>query len=67
MVRGLLRAHCNRPVKYTVPSRNPPVRERVNLMNSRLRNGVGRYRLLVDRKCKELIEDFGRCAGKARW
>jgi hypothetical protein len=46
------------PVKLRVDRKNPPVRARVNTMNSVLRNAEGRVSMLVDRKCKELIKDF---------
>lgn len=39
---------------------NPPVRDRVNIMNSRLANAAGDRRLIVDPKCRELIRDFER-------
>jgi hypothetical protein len=45
-------------VSYRVPKANPPVRNRVGLMNSRLRNADGEARLFIDPKCKELIADF---------
>jgi hypothetical protein len=37
---------------------NPSVRDRVNVMNSRLYSAAGERRLYVDPKCKELIRDF---------
>ena len=46
-------------VVYRVPKANPPVRDRVSLVNARLRNArdeVGQ--MFVDPKCKELIDDF---------
>jgi hypothetical protein len=48
----------------TAPS-NPPVRERVNLMNAKLRSAAGEIGLVVDRKCKELIADFEQVSFKA--
>jgi len=45
-------------VAYRVPKANPPVRDRVSLMNARLRNARGEVQLFVDPKCKELIDDF---------
>jgi hypothetical protein len=45
-------------VRYEVPRANPSVRERVNLMNSRLRSAAGVVGMAVDPKCKELIRDF---------
>jgi phage terminase large subunit len=45
-------------VSYRVPKANPPVRDRVALMNTRLCNARGDVQLFVDPKCKELIADF---------
>jgi phage terminase large subunit len=45
-------------VVYRVPRANPPVRDRVSLVNARLRNARDEVRLFVDPKCRELIEDF---------
>ena len=45
-------------VAYRVPKANPPVRDRVSLMNARLRNARDEVQLFVDPKCKELIDDF---------
>ncbi len=39
---------------------NPAVRDRINLVNSRLRSAAGEIRLFVDPGCKELILDFER-------
>jgi hypothetical protein len=41
-----------------VSGANPPVRDRVNVVNSRLQNAQGERRLLVDSRCKELVKDF---------
>jgi hypothetical protein len=41
-----------------VPKSNPSVRERINLMNTKLRSARGDIGLLIDKKCKELIMDF---------
>lgn len=43
---------------YRVPKANPPVRERVALMNARLRNARGDTQLFVNPKCRELIDDL---------
>src|ERR1700761_395436 len=45
-------------VSYRVPKANPPVRDRVSVVNARLRNARGETQLFVDPKCKELIADF---------
>ncbi len=39
---------------------NPSVRDRVNVVNSRLQNAAGETRLYIDPKCKELIADLER-------
>lgn len=40
--------------------RNPPVRDRINALNSLLLNASGERRFTVDRKCKYLIQSFER-------
>lgn len=39
---------------------NPSVRDRVNIVNSRLLNATGEHRLFIDPKCRHLILDFER-------
>ena len=58
MIRDYFATFSILTVEYSVPRRNPPVRERVNLMNAKLRSAAGEIGLLVDGKCKELIQDF---------
>jgi len=41
-----------------VSGSNPAVRDRVNVVNGRLRNAQGERRLLVDARCKELVKDL---------
>jgi hypothetical protein len=43
---------------FRITSANPPVKDRVNCVNARLRNHAGQYRVLVDPSCKALIKDF---------
>jgi hypothetical protein len=45
-------------VEYRVPKSNPLVRERVAMMNSKLKSAGGDVDLLIDGKCKELIRDL---------
>ncbi len=45
-------------VVYRVPKANPPVRDRVSLVNARLHNARDEVQLFVDPKCRELIDDF---------
>jgi hypothetical protein len=44
--------------EYKVPKANPPVRDRVMLVNAKLRSAGGEVHLLIDRKCKGLAKDF---------
>lgn len=41
-------------------NKNPPVRDRINAMNSLLKNANGERRYTVDRKCKYLIQSLQR-------
>jgi hypothetical protein len=45
-------------VTYKIPSSNPSVRERVNLVNAMLRSADGETQLLVHHRCQELILDL---------
>lgn len=45
-------------MEYRIPRSNPLVRERVNLLNGRLKPATGEGTLFVDPKCRELIKDF---------
>ena len=47
-----------------MPRSNPPVRDRVSLMNAKLRPALGEIQLFVDRRCKELIKDLEQVAYK---
>ncbi len=49
-------AHGN--AEFKIPTSNPPVRERVALMNSKLKSAAGDRVLKIDPKCGELIRDF---------
>lgn len=51
--------------EYKVPKANPPVRERVTLVNAKLRSACGEVNLLIDRKCKELVKDLEQVVYKA--
>ena len=44
--------------KYFGAVSNPAVRDRVNCVNSRLKNRLEEVRILIDPKCKELIRDL---------
>jgi len=47
-----------RGVRLEIPKSNPPVRQRVELVNGRLRSASGDVALKVDPRCRELVEDF---------
>lgn len=48
----------NYTATFRVPTANPPVKDRVNCVNAKLRNHKGEHLLVVDRSCKHLIKDF---------
>lgn len=48
---------------YRIPRRNPPVRDRVGLVNAKLRSADGETSLMVAEGCRELVADFER----VRW
>ena len=50
------------PAAYRVPKANPPVRQRVMVVNGKLLNAAGEAALVVDPKCRELIADFEQVA-----
>jgi hypothetical protein len=58
MVKDHFKANSAVTAEYRVPRSNPSVRERINLMNTKLRSARGDIALLVDKKCTELIQDF---------
>ena len=58
IIREQLRHSSYTRVIFRVPRGNPPVRERVSLMNAKLCNAHGDVDLTVDPKCRELIQDF---------
>lgn len=52
---------------FTVRKRsaNPPVKDRVNAVNGMLRSAAGETRVIIDKRCKELIADLEQIAWKA--
>jgi hypothetical protein len=59
----LIREFFNRLYAHYRPSihatsSNPAVRDRVNCVNSRLRNALGEHHLYIDPRCRELIRDL---------
>ena len=64
IMRDFFRANGRVPIMFRVPKVNPHVRDRVNLMNAKLRPASGEIQLLVHPRCKELIKDFEQVAYK---
>jgi hypothetical protein len=52
-------------VSFHVPSSNPPVKDRINCVNAKLRNHAGQNRLFIDPRCKHLIKDFEQVSWKS--
>lgn len=48
LIRNELRAIFGSRLDFDVPKANPPVRARINATNTRLKNGAGEVRLMVD-------------------
>lgn len=58
VIREYFRRAGYRKVRYHVPRMNPPVRERVALVNAKLRTASGEKHLYVSKQCRELIKDL---------
>ncbi len=58
LIREFFRRHPELDAVVRAENANPPVRDRVNVVNGRLRNAQGDRRLFVDRRCGELIKDL---------
>ncbi len=58
VIQSFFRRAGYRNVTYKVPRANPAVRERVNLVNGKLRSAAGEISLAVSGRCAELIKDF---------
>ena len=54
----------NAGFKVQVKNQNPPVRDRVNAVNSKLKNSNGVSSLFVDPKCKQIINSLERMVYK---
>ena len=65
MVRESFRQKGITNANYKVPDSNPGVRDRITLTNGRLKSASGNVAMLVDPKCKELIQDFEQVSYKA--
>ena len=58
IIKSFFKGEGDIQTEHKVPSKNPFVRERVNLMNAKLLPSSGEPTLFIDPKCKELIKDF---------
>jgi hypothetical protein len=58
MIETYFAVHANRRPEYRTTKSNPLVRDRINVLNAKLRSASGDVTLFVDRKCTELIQDF---------
>jgi len=58
VIREFFQREGYRNVTYKVPRANPPVRERVGLVNAKLCAASSEAHLVIDRKCTELVKDL---------
>ncbi len=58
IIREYFRRVNWRNVQLKVPKANPAVRERVELVNAKLRSASGEQKLAIDKMCKELVRDL---------
>jgi hypothetical protein len=58
IIRSYLSRRGYREVTYSVPRSNPAVRDRVALVNGKLRSAADEVQIVISRKCQELIKDF---------
>jgi hypothetical protein len=58
IIREFFQRAGYRNVSYKVPRANPVVRDRVGLVNAKLRAASGEKHLVIDRKCSELVKDL---------
>jgi hypothetical protein len=58
MIREFFRTRPAPRFSIRVPRSNPPVRDRINVLNARLRNAAGECSLFLDPRCRELIADL---------
>jgi hypothetical protein len=64
MIQTYMAASENLKISYRFGSKNPPVRDRVGLVNAKLKSAAGEVNLLVHPKCRELVKDFEQVAYK---
>lgn len=49
---------------FLIPTVNPPVKRRHNIVNGLLKNSKNKYYVEIDHSCRELIKDFEQCKYK---
>ena len=65
IVREYFRRAGYTNMQFRVPARNPSIRARVGLMNSKLWSANEEAQVFIDPRCKELIRDFEEVSYKA--
>jgi len=65
LIRQFLRAHPELKGSVDVGKSNPPVRDRVNVVNSKLAGADGEMRLAIGRRCRKVIQDLEQVCYKA--
>ena len=65
VIEECFRANSSYKLKMNVPHSNPSVRDRINVTNSRFMSASGDIHLMIDRKCKELIQDLEQVSYKS--
>lgn len=58
IVQSCLHRMSFRGSKVRVPTKNPPVLDRIRKVNSLLTNAAGEVRLQIDPRCRELVKDL---------
>ena len=58
LIRKHLEPVFGERLNWHVPHANPPVRARINSLNSRLESADGKVHLLVDPSCKHVVQDL---------
>ena len=65
LIREFFSQHPALRGQVATKTSNPPVRDRVNVTNARLRNAKGERQLFIDKRCRELIKDLEQVTYKA--
>jgi hypothetical protein len=65
LITEFFRSRGQFKIRMDYPTKNPPVKDRVNSVNALLRNANGKIRAYVHPACKELITDFYQVSWKA--